>query len=151
MRATTASRLAWSLWFVAIGSLLVSMSVSAAQGSVSGLSGQKGEWAPFIAVLLFVPALATVGALLGSKRPSNPIGWLLLASGLSYGLALYGFLLPKVWGDWLSGWIWAAGLTLTGTFGLLLFPTGRLPSRRWRPVTWLAAIGMASFIVGNAF
>jgi signal transduction histidine kinase len=149
MGKRTASRLAWSLWIVAIGSLIASMAVSSSRGSLGGLNG--GNVAPFIAVMLFVPTFATVGALLGSRRPSNPIGWLLLASGLSYGLALYGFVLPKVWGDWLSSWAWATGLAFTGTFALLLFPSGSLLSRRWRPVAWLAGIGLASFVLGNAF
>ena len=47
---------------------------------------------------------------------------------------------------WLGEWVWIAGVGPVGTFGLLLFPNGRLPSRRWRPVAWLAAAGLASRI-----
>lgn len=41
---------------------------------------------------------------------------------------------------WVSHWAWAPGLGLLLTFVPLLFPDGRLPSRRWRPVAWLSAI-----------
>src|SRR5215217_9723782 len=41
---------------------------------------------------------------------------------------------------WVSHWAWAPGLGLALTFVPLLFPDGRLPSRRWRPVAWLSAI-----------
>ena len=39
--------------------------------------------------------------------------------------------------SWLSPWVWAPGLGLILVFLPLLFPDGRLPSRRWRPVAWL--------------
>ena len=44
---------------------------------------------------------------------------------------------------WLSAWVWVLGLTPMVTFGLLLFPDGRLPSARWRPLAWLAAAAVA--------
>jgi signal transduction histidine kinase len=43
------------------------------------------------------------------------------------------------------------GIAFVMTFVLLLFPTGHLPSRRWRPVVWLAATGLATFVAGSAF
>jgi hypothetical protein len=52
-------------------------------------------------------------------------------------------------GNWL-GWIWFVGLGLC-VFVLLLFPTGHLPSRRWRPVAWAAGAGLAGWVLGNAF
>jgi hypothetical protein len=45
--------------------------------------------------------------------------------------------------SWLGNWAWAPGLGLLMTFALLLFPDGRLPSRRWRPVAWLSAASIA--------
>jgi hypothetical protein len=39
---------------------------------------------------------------------------------------------------WLGSWPWYIAFGLILTFLLLLFPDGRLPSRRWRPVAWLA-------------
>ena len=40
---------------------------------------------------------------------------------------------------WLSTWVWMAGIGPVATFGLLLFPDGRLPSPRWRAFAWFAA------------
>jgi hypothetical protein len=51
--------------------------------------------------------------------------------------------------NWLS-WIWFLGLGLC-VFVVLLFPTGNLPSRRWRPVAWAAGTGLAGWVLGNAF
>jgi hypothetical protein len=87
-----------------------------------------------------------VGVLVASKRPRNPIAWLLLAIGLAWGLgalvdgyAVYatrrdpGALLRADLVLALTSWWWVAGVGLLGTFLPLLFPDGRLPSTRWRP------------------
>ena len=103
----------------------------------------------------FIVGFATVGALLGWKRPANPIGWLLSATGLSYAAAIIGLLLllpspgTRAWGNWL-GWLFFFGIGFV-VFVLLLFPTGSLPSRRWRPVAWVAAAAMVAWVLGNAF
>ena len=92
-----------------------------------------------------VPVL---GFVLASRRPANRMGWLFLAAGLALGLsglsnqyALHALVaapgsLPAGRAvAWFSNWIWViqvAGLA----FLLLLFPTGRLRSRRWRPAAW---------------
>jgi hypothetical protein len=51
---------------------------------------------------------------------------------------------------WLSAWVWVLGLTPMVTFGLLLFPDGRLLSARWRPLAWLAAAAVALPALANA-
>jgi hypothetical protein len=51
---------------------------------------------------------------------------------------------------WLAGWPSDAGYFLV-LFLLLLFPTGRLPSPRWRPVARLAVVGYIADVVGRAF
>ena len=88
---------------------------------------------------MFIAAFATVGALLAWKRPGNPIGWLLSAIGLVFAVAVFGvflaqFLRTPTLADWL-GFLYLLGFGLC-VFVVLLFPTGELPSRRWRPVAW---------------
>ena len=102
----------------------------------------------------FIVAFATIGALLGWKRPAHPIGWLLSATGLSYAFANFGLLLlqfpqTRAWGHWL-GWLYFFGMGFV-VFVLLLFPTGSLPSRRWRPVAWAAAAALVAWVLGNSF
>jgi hypothetical protein len=94
-----------------------------------------------------------VGAVIATHRPRNPLGWIFLVDGLSEGLVAFGseygsYALRTAPGTvpggqlaiWVGQWAWAPGLGLLLTFVPLLFPDGRLPSRRWRPVAWLSAI-----------
>jgi hypothetical protein len=108
-------------------------------------------------ILLFLSFL-TVGALIAARQPRNPIGWILFAVGLTgplasaaeeyaiYGLATRPDSLPEPEiAAWLSAWLTGANLFGLLAFILLLFPTGRLLSRRWRPVLW--ANGLAFVLV----
>ena len=92
----------------------------------------------------------TVGLIIAAKRPSNPLGWLLLLVGLILGLnellhyyADYtlsyrpGSLPGGLVMAWVSTWIWALIFPIL-PFVFLLFPDGRLPSPRWRPLAWAA-------------
>jgi hypothetical protein len=94
-----------------------------------------------------------VGAVIATHRPHNPLGWIFLVVGLSTGLVVFGYeyasyVFRTAAGTapggglavWVSQWAWAPGLGLLLTFVPLLFPDGRLPSRRWRPVAWLSAV-----------
>jgi hypothetical protein len=104
---------------------------------------------------LAVVVYAGVGRLIASRVPRNAIGWLLALMGLSlaasvlteqyalYGLATAPGSLPAAR---LAGW--AADLLVSLTvlllfFVVLLFPDGRLPSRRWRPVFWAIFVVVA--------
>jgi len=97
-----------------------------------------------------------VGAIVASRRPENPVGWLLCLFGLAVAMrhfsaeyAIYTLLaqpdsLPA--GEalaWISSWVWVLFVGFFVLF-LLLFPTGELPSRRWR---WLARITVAVVLV----
>jgi hypothetical protein len=149
-----ARRLAWSLWAVSIVTV-----VFVAVLNVSSL----GHDVPFFsAFVLFVAAFATVGAIVASRRPRNPIGWIMCIAGVAYaymgsadtyaqGLRDGGDVLPgSTFAAWTSSWAWVLGIGLANTFLLLLFPTGRLPSPRWRPVAWLASAGLALAVPGLA-
>ena len=119
---------------------------------------------PGLAVLTGVLSLAypTVGALIASRLPSHPIGWIFCGMGLLYDVRrfaeayadyalLENFALPAgEYVAWFSSWIGFAGLTLAGIFLMLLFPDGRLPSRRWRIVAWAAPFGAVLTALADA-
>lgn len=104
--------------------------------------------------ILVLLAFVTVGALVASRRPENPIGWLFCTSTFLWafgpGLLQYvtnayltvsasppaGAALLGVIGGWMRTLSWF----LIITFELLLFPDGRLPSRRWRFLAWLIVV-----------
>ena len=112
---------------------------------------------------LWAMSFPLVGAVIATHRPRNPLGWMFLVIGLSQGLtslgsqyASYVFQTAPGAGPggelaiWVSQWAWAPGLGLLLTFVPLLFPDGRLPSRRWRPVAWLSAIPIVVIPVSTA-
>ena len=136
-------RLPWAIWLLTVA-VFIAIVPSAFDDGL-GL---------FLSYVLFVLAFSTVGALVASRQPRNAIGWLLLLAGASYVLggvsASAGHDQPPLVA-WLGEWIWLAGIGPVATFGLLLFPTGHLPSPRWRPVAWLAAVGVVVAIGAVAF
>jgi hypothetical protein len=142
-----ASLLAWSLAGVSVALYLVSVPlyVLAHPGPLSSAITVSLAGGLF---LIF----PVVGALISSRRPRNPIGWILLADGLLWNLSSmmdyytdYGAArpdsLPFVVGlAIINNWLWVPAVGLLGTFAFLLFPDGRLPSRRWRSLAWLSGV-----------
>jgi hypothetical protein len=159
-----ATWLAWSLCAVCVVliALALLLDFMTDQSMMQFSPGERYE--PGFAVLTGVLSLAypTVGALIVSRLPANPIGWIFCGLGLLYDAERFTTtyadyaLLQNValpWGEfaaWFSTWIEFANPTL-GVFLLLLFPSGRLPSRRWRIVAWAALLGAATAALGDAF
>lgn len=113
-----------------------------------------------VTIATLTVAFSVVGALIASHRPGNPIGWIFCAAALFQGLSVSGYeyatytLITKpgslplgAVASWMGQWIWAPGLGLILVFLPLLFPDGRLPSRRWRWVGWLGGASIAMISV----
>jgi hypothetical protein len=142
------SRAAWLAW--SMGALSTGLAVAAVV-----LAGRNGE-SPAELVLnhhaigiVTAIGLAVLGALIAARQPRNPIGWLMSVGALFLGVFSFtqqyaplavAESLPGVdVTSWLAAWTNLPGIAITITFVFLLFPDGRLPSPRWRPVAWLMA------------
>jgi len=104
-------------------------------------------------LLLYVPFLVfpIVGALIASRHPKNPVGWICLAVGLFWMLSAVGdqyVAENTVVIDALIQAIWVPPVGLLGIYLILLFPDGKLPSRRWRPLAWLSGVVMVLASLG---
>jgi signal transduction histidine kinase len=155
MKQRTASVLAWSLW----GLFVVMLVSTIALGAVNGDSIVVADVTNSLAFL----ALATVGAVVASRIPSNPLGWIYCAAAIlttmQEVLTQYsryvsytkpGILPGGVLTMWVANWVWAPGFSLVLVFSFLLFPDGRLPSRRWRPAAWCSAAVVALLTITSA-
>jgi hypothetical protein len=158
MSTRVAAWLAWSLaglsvaMFVASVALFVLTRAAQAEAPSSLVTSRS-----IIDLLVSVPFLAfpLVGALIASRRPHNPIGWICLAFGLLWMLlglfdyyGVYGLAKPDtvpfpVVIYALVEWLWLPTVGLLAIYLVLLFPDGRLPSRRWRPLAWLSGAVIA--------
>ncbi|MBA3701828.1 MAG: histidine kinase [Rubrobacteraceae bacterium] len=166
----SAARMAWSLWvacvaLIALALLLDSLLNHDILSYPWQVRSNDRALYPIYAILTGIVSLVypTIGALIVSRLPRNPIGWIFCGVGLLYQIqhltlaysdyALSGKIaLP--WGEyvaWLSTWVGFAGLILAGVFLMLLFPDGRLLSRRWRVVAWAAVLGAALAALTDGF
>jgi len=166
---TNARAAAWLVWslaalsvamFVAsvLASVLSVLAQSAQSQDKSTLVGAISETVGFVLFLAF----PIVGALVASGRPQNPIGWILLADGLLWMLLavtdsydLYGVSspgsvpFPVTVGALSNTWLWVPTVGLLGTYLLLLFPDGKLPSKRWRPLAVFSGVVIVLFSVAE--
>jgi two-component system, NarL family, sensor kinase len=146
---------AWSAGAVSLAGFAAAWVLAARHGDVSDVSTDFGPDR-------FMVAYAVTGTVLASRRPVNPVGWLLLTLGLVTALrglageyARYALVGPHhpghpggVWAAWYVSWsltlLYPDGIL---TFLLLLFPGGRPLTRRWWAVFWGAAALAALFLV----
>ena len=152
MRSTTI--LAWSAWTGTVLLAAFTVALALIDRSVSTERGSS-EADPGLAYLGLFLAFSTVGALIGLRQPGNSVGWLFCAVG---GSALLGgaseryahLVLREQPGSlaggaaaWLAGWLLGPSLIGLIAVVLLIFPTGQLPSGRWRPFRWASLAGLA--------
>jgi MFS family permease len=150
--STTQVRVAWTILFVTVGLGVLGLGLLPAQewqltmdfvGQVAGNG-------------LLTVACSAVGVLIISRRPGNVIGWIyaLVALAMALGGVVGGYAdrtLPGFrWVALLPDLLWLATVPTGVMLLMLLFPTGQLPSSRWRPVVWATIAATVVVVVGTA-
>src|SRR5215216_6916863 len=143
---------ALSLTLTALNFLLIALNVS--------LNTPAYAFWPDLTVLAI--GYSVIGAIIASRLPNHPIGWICCAIGLIAAVdhfggeyAVYALLAqphPLPGGKamlWLQGWFWMLFVGLI-VFLLLLFPTGRLPSSRWRPFAWVSVAVISAAVIWSS-
>jgi hypothetical protein len=161
MSTRAASWLAWSLWALSLASIAASVVLQVLNSSTP-TAATRGPVALSIGFVLLFMSFATVGALVASREPGNLIGWIFCILGIlgpfaaaSEEYALYALVTRP---DSLPGgevMVWLAAsfagpiIFAMVAFVLLLFPDGRLLSRRWRPVVWVNLVAISLIFAWN--
>jgi hypothetical protein len=163
MRSRATSWLAWSLAALSVGVFLATIPLYILARSAPvpvSWDANLGLGSHLASALLL--AFPIVGALIASRHPRNPIGWIFLADGLLwfltglmdyysiYGVASPGSIPFPVGVAGVNNFLWVPAVGLLGTYAIMLFPDGRLPSRRWRPLAWLSGAVIVVLSVGVA-
>jgi hypothetical protein len=134
------------------------------RATVPGLAyGGEAELDSALLSLATLLTFSVVGAVVASRHPRNAIGWIFCSMGLVVGLNTLAGGYAEYWlasgsgprslgetAAWFSSWSWIPLVFVPTSFLLLLFPDGRPPSPRWRPVAWCAGLGITGFVVGYA-
>jgi len=156
------TRLAWTLCALTWLAILAAWILGLLSGSEARPEEQRSLSEIFLggaADLIF----ATIGALVTVRHPRNAVGWISCVAALAMALSLFtgewafhallaqpGSLPAGETMAWLTEWIWIPTMMVVNTL-LLLFPNGGLPSPRWRPLPWLAGVGMTGVALHEAF
>ena len=126
------------------------------------LQGDKGDEGLIegIALMLGFASFPVLGALIAGRQPRNVLAWIFLGIGFLLGFGFLGSEYARIglvenpgslplatFGAWLEQWYWLALIGPIFTFVPLLFPNGRLPSSRWKPLAWVTGAG-AALLVG---
>ena len=159
MSRRAASWLAWSLWGLSLTLTMLALLLLA----LSLSHPHTHTYDDWLISTLNAVFFSSVGAIVASRRPENPVGWLLCLWALSESIshfsgqyAIYALLarpasLPA--GEamaWVFSWLVVIVIGFS-VLSILLFPTGRLPSRRWRWVAWLTVAFVLVGAVSGAF
>jgi signal transduction histidine kinase len=173
---SSCSLIAWVLWGLSVALLIglvpLLVAVTAAAAAIDTALPEQvaqklavsGPTAIYLVIgYLAVLACSTLGAVIITRQPENRIGWIFCLVGLSntsetfaayyacYTLLVHPGALPGgLAAAWLQNWIWVVSSGLLCVFLPLLFPNGRLSSRRWRPVGWISACVMGALALGTA-
>src|SRR5829696_1954904 len=148
LRRRTAYWLAWSLGIICGALLVFTLLLFALNRSHPGVN----FWGPWVQETVAAVTVPAIGLLILSRRPQHPIGWLFCWAGLAGALdhffgeyAIYALQarpdsLPGGEASaWIVSWMWVPFNALL-VYVALLYPDGRPPSKRWRPVAWLVGI-----------
>src|SRR5215212_5524003 len=153
MSARVPAWLAWCLWLLCVALISFALLFYFLASPTPATDTPPALTAFLRALSLAFP---TVGALVTSRRPENPIGWIFCGTGLLYGVQAFAsgyanYALPgRELMAWISWWIGVPVLPLAGALLVLLFPNGKLLSRKWQSVVWMAAGGSAMLALGAA-
>ena len=146
------TRIAWALLGFAAACVVAGLAILLTTGE----SGEGGAF-PVLSAITF----SLVGALVAAGRPRNPVGWLLLTIGVTGAIGLpasvlydwdrqhAGTFTGAAFNAWLSGALWLFWIGFLVPRVMLLFPNGKLPSRRWRVVSISQFVVLAGLLVGN--
>jgi hypothetical protein len=160
------ARVAWMLCgLVGVVTLVIAVLKLMIAGADDEVPADLAVGAADIVWAAVILGFGLVGALIASRQPLNPIGWIFCAGALAFSLSGLGesYAIYTLFADpagplgggstmaWFSTWVWVPGGVALAIYFPLLFPSGRLLSARWRPVA-AAAIAAAAFLsVGIAF
>jgi hypothetical protein len=156
MTTLTVAPLAWGIFTLLVAANWT-LSVANAETRTAA------EVVGFIGFVFVYGAFVVMGVIVASRRPENLIGWLMIGVGfltsignLAQAYAIYGKYtnpggLPGVsFAAWLGAWTWPTGLLLIVPL-LLLYPTGRAASARWRWVVRAAMSGLLLTLLSIMF
>jgi hypothetical protein len=138
---------------VSLGGIVANPPTDAAAASVEQL----------LSVAIVAVAFPVLGWAILRRLPGHRLGWIYLTIGAFEGLNLFssayapwayatagGHMPLAAELSWVADWAWRPGWTLFSTVGILLFPDGRLPSRRWWPVVLVTAAGFLLLLIPTA-
>jgi hypothetical protein len=156
------TRLAWGLWAATVA-LIPPAVVLGFITLDAPLPDEREDFLPLVLAMCAQGLVfATTGAAVASRRPQNPIGWIFCGMGVSlalcaaaYGYGDYGIYdgadVPLAeYAGWLTSWLFILPVFIAPSVTLFLFPTGRPPSSRWRPVFWILLVGAIGTVLWSA-